>query len=78
MERSAGLTGASLNMVAEVSASPVSSCVGHRLDGIDDLSPLGLVLFLAQQARVTKFLELPELDARVTPGLCGRWGRSTS
>jgi hypothetical protein len=39
------------------------------LDRVDDLRPLGLVLFLVQEASVPKFLELPELGGWITPCL---------
>ncbi len=49
-----------------------------ELDRLDDLGPLGLVLFLAQQARIPKFLELPEPDSRVTLRIRGPGCMSTS
>src|ERR1022692_3337688 len=48
------------------------------LDRFNDLSALGLVLFLTQQASIPKFLELPEPDGRVASGFRSRGGRSTS
>src|SRR6267154_3064956 len=59
------------------SSSSTSTCDGQELDRFNDLSSLGLVLFLTQQASIPKFLELPEPGRRITPGFRSRWGRST-